>query len=74
MAGIGVTFEDWVKEKVEKPLGYGDSRSKRVNDLTRVGLAAEAAAQPYGVWPEDVDDQEDLVREAIAHYIQEGQG
>lgn len=71
MTGVGVTFEDWVQKKVEKPLGYGDSRSTRVNNLCRVGIAAEETARATGEWPEDVEDQEDLVREAIAQYLQE---
>lgn len=71
MPGTGVTFEDWVLSKVDRQLEYGDSRSKYINDLTRVGLAAEETAEPYGAWPEDVEDQEDFVREAIAQYIQD---
>lgn len=68
MPGFGISVEDWVKEEIEKPLAYGDDRSARVNRLIRVGLAAENAAKQYGSWPDDIEDQEDLVHEAIKEY------
>lgn len=71
MPGTGVTFEDWVLEKIDRRLEYGDSRSAYINELTRVGLAAQDAAEPFGAWPEDVEDQEDLVREAIGEYLRD---
>lgn len=73
MPGTGVTFEDWVLNKIDRQLEYGDNRSEYVNNLCRVGLAAEEAAEPYGMWPDDVDDREEFVREAIAHYIKDQQ-
>lgn len=70
MPGVGITFDDWVLEAIEEPLGYGDERSKRVNNLCRAGLAAEEVASKYKMWPDDVDEQEELVREAINEYCQ----
>lgn len=71
MSGPGVSFEQWVKDSIEEPLEYGDDRSKRVNNLCRVGLVAEEVAGKFKMWPDDVEDQEELVRKAINEYLQD---
>lgn len=72
MSKTGISWrDDWVVEKIEEPLDYGDSRSDRVNNLCRVGLEAEEAAQSLEEWPEEVADQEELVRDAIVEYLQD---
>lgn len=71
MSGPGINFEDWVLEKIDRSLDYEDYRSDRVNNLCRVGLEAEEAAQSLGEWPEDVANQEELVRDAIVEYLQD---
>lgn len=58
----------WVMDDIDEKLEYGDSRSDRVNKLLRVGLAAEERASRMGMWPDDVEDQEELIIEALEHY------
>lgn len=71
MPAFGINIDEWLAEKVDRPLEYGDSRSDRIAGLLRVGIAAEETAKPIGWWPDDIEDREQMVADAIELYIEE---
>lgn len=72
MKSFGVYVDDWLAEELESSLGYGDSRSDRAAKLIRVGLAAEKASSRVGHWPNDIEEAEEYVQDAIEYYHEHG--
>lgn len=64
---FGVSITDELAEKVEKPLEYGDSRSERVRDLMRLGLAVEEEFARHEMVFDDVEEMEEAIQDCISH-------
>lgn len=72
MAKYGVVLPSDLAQKIDAPLEYGDSRSQRIREMVRVGLAVEdelADHHMVDTIPEGVD-RVDFVRSAINEKIE----
>ena len=66
---FGVVLPEELAERVEEPLEYGDSRSRRIRELVLLGLAAEASMTKVGYWDRKVSNREEMVSKALEAYL-----
>lgn len=71
MPKFGVVLDDSTKEQIERPLGYGDSRSERIRDLVKMGLAAEEEMLKHELHPDAVQERKQIIRDAMELYFEE---
>lgn len=50
---FGISVDEPLADRIERPLGYGDSRSERIRELVLVGLAVEEAGDMEQYRPDD---------------------
>jgi len=67
----GVALPESLADEIEAPLEYGDSRSRRIRNLIRLGLAAEKSMGRVGYWERKVSDRENTVEKAVEWYLKE---
>lgn len=66
----GVTVPPKLSEEIERPLQYGDSRSKRIRELVRLGLAAERIMIENEYFHPTIEERERRVEEAMREHIE----
>lgn len=63
---FGVNVPGNMADEIEAPLQYGDSRSERIRELIRMGLAAEKALERrHMVDNMDSREKADLIEQAV---------
>lgn len=63
---FGVNVSGDMADAIEAPLQYGDSRSERIRELVRMGLAAEKALERrHMVDSMDAKEKADLIEQAV---------
>lgn len=67
---FGVSMDDSLAQRIQKPLEYGDSRSERCRDLIELGLAVEDSMKDAGIYTPDHTAQLSVVRDAITEHAQ----
>lgn len=69
MKKLGIALPGELVDRIDEPLEYGDSRSERMRNLIRVGLAVEEATREQG-YRLDTRGQVAAAREGIALYAE----
>lgn len=65
MTKTGIVLSDELLEKIEEPLTYGDSRSERIRQLIRTGLAAESELKERELFRPNVEENRAQIQEAF---------
>lgn len=65
---VGIAMPPELLSAVEESMGPGHSRSQKINDLIRVGLAAERMMIDRGHYHPNPSKREQIVREALEQY------
>jgi metal-responsive CopG/Arc/MetJ family transcriptional regulator len=71
MKKLGIAIPDDLAEQIDEPLEYGDSRSERMRDLIRVGLAVEERLHYHEFRHLDTRGQIEAARAGIDYYVRE---
>lgn len=67
----GVTVPPELSEEIERPLQYGDSRSKRIRELIRLGLAAEEVMIEKEYYHPLIEEREERLKAALREHIRD---
>lgn len=65
---FGISLPDNVVAEIEEPLEYGDTRTERVLDLVRIGLAFERELSNHNITAPTTQEQIDVIRAAMDCY------
>lgn len=68
---FGVSMPDDIADRIEEPLEWGDSRSSRILELVRVGLAAESKMAEHEIYAPTSQEKSAVIRDAIDYYARE---
>lgn len=68
---FGVSMDDTLAQRIQKPLEYGDSRSERCRELIELGLEAEQSMKDAGIYTPDHTAQLTVVRDAISDHAED---
>jgi metal-responsive CopG/Arc/MetJ family transcriptional regulator len=71
MKKLGIAIPDELAEQIDEPLEYGDSRSERMRDLIKVGLAVEDRLHYHECRHLDTRGQIEAAREGIDYFVRE---
>lgn len=69
MKKYGISLPEDVADEIEAPLEEGDSRSQRIRELIKLGLAAERAMTAEQWYPPSASEREEMVEEAVREHI-----